>query len=365
MVVDDSAVIRGLVKRWLQEDPGIEVVASANDGEMALKELDKCAPDVVVLDIEMPKMDGMAALPEILKKAPRTKVVMSSTLTARNADISLRALALGASDYIAKPRASGELHAADGFRRELVDKVRALGASGRGRPGGPIRPVAKADNGDIVSPRPAGGPYGSAPIVLRKPAILAPKVVAIGSSTGGPQALFKLFEDLDGKVRQPIVITQHMPATFTTILAQHLDRMDGVSCQEATDGMPLAEGQVYLAPGDYHMLVEPAAGGHVLRLNQAAPENFCRPAVDPLFRSLAAAFGDRVLAVVLTGMGHDGLQGGQHLVEHGATVIAQDEASSVVWGMPGAVATGGLCSAVLPIGELGQAVSRLAMGGRL
>ena len=365
MVVDDSAVIRGLVKRWLQEDPYIEVVAWATNGEAALKEIEDHKPDVVVLDIEMPKMDGITALPHLLKLSPRSKIVMSSTLTTRNADIALKALSLGAADYIAKPSASSELHSADGFRRELLDKVRALGNSARMRGRIAARVVAKSNDGGVVNTRSQGGHYGSAPIVLRKPGRLQPSIICIGSSTGGPQALMKLMEAIGGKVKQPILITQHMPATFTTILAQHLSRIDGIECSEAVDKGKLVDGQVYLAPGDYHMVVERDATGNILRLNQDAQENFCRPSVDPMLRSVVAAYGERVLMVMLTGMGHDGLKGGHDVVERGGTLIAQDEGSSVVWGMPGAVATGGLCSAVLPIDEMGGAVVRIANGGGL
>ena len=363
MVVDDSAVIRGLVKRWLQEDPEIEVVAWAADGEAAEQQITDHKPDVLVLDIEMPKKDGITALPELLRLSPRTKVVMSSTLTTRNADIALKALSLGAADYIAKPTASGDLHAADGFRRELVDKVRALGNSARMRGRIAARVVAKSNDGGVVNTRSTGGHYGSAPIVLRKPGRLVPGIVCIGSSTGGPQALMKLFESIGGKIKQPILITQHMPATFTAILAQHLSRIDGVECAEATDKMKIEPGHVYLAPGDYHMVVEGNPAGNILRLNQEPQENFCRPSVDPMLRSVVEAYREKILTVILTGMGHDGLKGGQTVVDQGGTLIAQDEGSSVVWGMPGAVATGGLCSAVLPIDEMGQAIIRLSNGG--
>lgn len=365
MVVDDSAVIRGLVKRWLQEDPEIEVVALATDGEAAQIKIAEHKPDVVVLDIEMPKMDGLTALPKLLKLSPRSKIVMSSTLTTRNADIALKALALGASDYLAKPTASGDLHSADGFRRDLVDKVRALGRSVRMRGNIASRTVAKSQNGGVVHTRSQGGPYGSAPIALRKPGKLSPHIICVGSSTGGPQALFKLFGAIGGKVKQPVLITQHMPATFTKILAEHLNRIDGVDCIEATDRTKIQDGHVYLAPGDYHMVVENNPTGNILRLNQDAQENFCRPSVDPMLRSAVAAYGERVLTVVLTGMGHDGLSGSQGVAERGGTIIAQDEGSSVVWGMPGAVATGGLCSAVLPIDDIGPSVIRFARGGGL
>jgi two-component system, chemotaxis family, protein-glutamate methylesterase/glutaminase len=365
MVVDDSAVIRGLVKRWLQEDPEITVVAWATDGEAAQNQIAEHKPDVVVLDIEMPKMDGLTALPKLLKLSPRSKIVMSSTLTTRNADIALKALTLGASDYLAKPTTSSDLHSTDGFRRDLVEKVRALGRSARMRGNISARPVAKAQNGGTVNTRSQGGHYGSAPIVLRKSGRLSPSIICVGSSTGGPQALLKLFAAIGGKVTQPILITQHMPATFTTILAEHLDRIEGVECVEATDKMKIQDGHVYLAPGDYHMVVETSPTGNILRLNQEPQVNFCRPSVDPMLQSAVAAYGERVLSVILTGMGHDGLGGSQGVAERGGTIIAQDEGSSVVWGMPGAVATGGLCSAVLPIDDLGPSIISFARGGGL
>ena len=181
---------------------------------------------------------------------------------------------------------------------------------------------------------------------------------SIGASTGGPQALFKLFGYLKNRVKLPIIITQHMPATFTTILAEHLHRLTNAPCREAKNGEPVTAGQIYIAPGDWHLTVEKEGDGKIIRLNQNPPENFCRPAVDPMLRSLAASYGNQVLALILTGMGHDGLGGGQCVVDAGGTILAQDEASSVVWGMPGAVATGGLCAAVLPIDEIGPALER-------
>ncbi|MDA1100698.1 MAG: chemotaxis response regulator protein-glutamate methylesterase [Proteobacteria bacterium] len=365
MVVDDSAVIRGLVKRWLSEDPEIEVVAWATDGESAQKSIAEHKPDVVILDIEMPKMDGITALPGLLKLSPRSKIVMASTLTTRNADIALKALALGASDYLAKPTTSSDLHSSEEFRRDLVEKVRALGRSARMRGNIAARTVGKSRNGGVINTRSQGGHYGSAPIVLRKPGRLKPEIICVGSSTGGPQALLKLFEAIGGKVKQPILITQHMPATFTTILAQHLDRIAGVECEEATDQTEIQDGHVYLAPGGYHMVVETSPAGKILRLNQEPQENFCRPSVDPMLRSVVAAYGGKILTIMLTGMGHDGLGGSQGVVEGGGTIIAQDEGSSVVWGMPGAVATGGLCSAVLPMDDIGPSVIRFASGGGL
>lgn len=361
MLVDDSAVIRGLMARWMQADPSIQVVASASNGLAALRQLDRCDPEVVVPDIEMPEMDGLTALPKLLEASPDLKVIMASTLTLRNADISLRALSAGAADYIPKPSSTRELTGAAEFQRELVAKVKALGAASRRQPR--RKPVRTALPGlALVRPVPKGPP---APIVLRKPAMVPPKVLAIGSSTGGPQALFQLFGFLKNRIQLPVLITQHMPPTFTTILAEHLRRVSEMPCAEAVDGEPVVGGRVYVAPGDWHMTVEGDGASKTIRLTQSPPENFCRPAVDPMFRSLAKAYGTAVLAVVLTGMGQDGLRGGQVLTAAGGTIIAQDEPTSVVWGMPGAVATGGLCSAVLPLVEIGPALERLLSRGAL
>jgi two-component system chemotaxis response regulator CheB len=205
-------------------------------------------------------------------------------------------------------------------------------------------------------------PAGGTPFTLRAspPVLPMPEIVAIGSSTGGPQALMKVLGDLKGGLGQPILITQHMPATFTTILAEHISRASGIKCAEAVDGEPIVGGRIYLAPGDYHMLVEGASPKRTIRLNQGPPENFCRPAVDPMMRSIVRSYGARVLAVILTGMGADGRAGCEDVVKAGGTVVAQDEATSVVWGMPGAVATAGLCTAVMPVGEIGSYLRRIA-----
>ncbi len=359
MVVDDSAVVRGLLTRYLEEDPDITVVASVTNGKLALEQLDRHTIDVVVLDIEMPVMDGMTALPRLLEKQPGLVVIMASTLTLKNADISLRAMSMGAADYVPKPTSAHGLTTGVDFRRELVSKVKSLGRQRGGRAGGgrqafarptpPARP-APAANGTA---RPAAKPaVRGGPITLRPAATTAPEILAIGSSTGGPQALFKLLGGLGGKLPLPIVITQHMPPTFTTILAEHISRASGWPCTEAKDGDPLRAGHILVAPGDYHMVVEAKGTQRVVRLNQNPPENFCRPSVDPMLRSMGPLYGRKLLTVILTGMGQDGLEGGRKVVEAGGTIIAQDEATSVVWGMPGAVAQAGLCSAVLPLTEI-------------
>ncbi len=359
MLVDDSAVIRGMIDRWLRAETAISVVGTAPNGAAALRQLERCEPEVVVLDIEMPEMDGLAALAGLLALRPDLKVIMASTLTLRNAEISLRALRAGAADYIPKPESTRESGAAEAFQRELIAKIKALGAASRLHPGrrrAPPRAAATAR----PAPAEPHSLYGKAPIALRKPSLVAPRVLAIGSSTGGPQALFRLFGALKNRIRLPILITQHMPPSFTTILAEHLGRISGTPSAEGRDGEPLVPGRIYLAPGDWHMTVNDKGGQKSIQLLQTPPENFCRPAVDPMFRSLAAAYGPAVLAVVLTGMGQDGLRGGHSVVDAGGTIVAQDEGTSVVWGMPGAVATAGLCSAVLPLDQVAPAVERMA-----
>lgn len=352
MVVEDSAIMRGLITRWLQEG-GIQVVASYSTGAQAIRNVQSANPDVVVLDIEMPEMDGITALPELLRTAPDARVLMASTLTRRNAEITLRALALGAADAIAKPVATRDPAAVAAFRRELVEKVHALAAS--------------RTRSTTVAPAPliAARPAKPAGLELKLTSPMTPAVLAIGASTGGPHALGKLLGALSPRLRQPVLITQHMPRTFTAILAEHLGRAACRPCAEAADGTPLRAGHVYVAPGDFHMTVARQRGEPVIRLSQEPPENYCRPAVDPLFRSLATEFGPAVLGVILTGMGHDGREGARALVAAGATLLAQDEATSVVWGMPGAVAQAGLCSGILPLDALAPAIERLAAGGRL
>lgn len=354
MVVDDSAVIRGLITRILDADPKLQVVASVSDGQRAADRVANTEIDVIILDIEMPVMDGLTALPHILKADPGVKILMASTLTLRNADISMKAMRLGATDYIPKPEASSNINGREEFGRNLLEKVRSLGQARRRARKSPSAPMAAQS-----------AVAGKAPpsITLRPSSRVKPRIIAIGSSTGGPQALFTLLGALTKEVKQPIVITQHMPPKFTTILAQHIGQNTGWPTAEASDGMSVEDGTIYVAPGDFHMVAESRGGSTILRLTSEPPENFCRPAVDPMLRSLSAIYGPAILTVILTGMGHDGMKGAQCVVDNGGTVVAQDEASSVVWGMPGAVATNGLCSAVLPLDELAPHVAMLARGG--
>jgi two-component system, chemotaxis family, protein-glutamate methylesterase/glutaminase len=394
MVVDDSAVIRGLLARWLEECPSIRVVTTAANGAIAVRAAASQEFDVVVLDIEMPEMDGITALPLLLQAKPHLQVIMASTLTMRNADISMQALNLGAVDYIPKPQSTRLVTAGVDFRKELVEKVLAFGAVGRRKQGLKAPDLASLTGPapEAHSPAPVLAPAPSAltpsipagarpapvllkpaiePLALRpksaglqlaKPSAVKPAILAIGSSTGGPQALFKVLSGLPKPFRLPILITQHMPATFTAILAQHIERQTGHPASEAKDGEAMRCGHVYVAPGDFHMVLTGTADAPVLRLNQDPPENYCRPSVDPMFRSIGAIYGARVLAVVLTGMGQDGARGAAPLLNAGATVIAQDEATSVVWGMPGAVAQAGLASFILPIDAIAAKISALTDG---
>lgn len=352
MVVDDSAIIRGFIRRMLESDPEFKVVATAVNGEMAISTVARTDVDVVILDIEMPVMDGLTALPLILKANPKVKVLMASTLTRRNAAISIQALAAGASDYVPKPESTREANASEEFHRQLSSKIKALSRPRKFKP--------KLASSTSPAVKLAATPK----IELRKPSVYKPVVLAIGSSTGGPRALFTVFETLKDTVKIPIFITQHMPATFTTILAEHIQRVCGVECAEGRDKERVKPNRIYLAPGEYHMVIDFDDDGSFIRINQDPPENYCRPAVDPMFRSLSKTYGPKILSVVLTGMGTDGAGGGKVIVEAGGTCIAQDEASSIVWGMPGAAANSGICSAVLPLEDIAPKITQLLKGIR-
>jgi len=335
MVVDDSAIVRGLITRTLKSDSRIEVVASCSNGEMAVTQAARRSLDIIILDIEMPVMDGLTALPRLQKANPAARIIMASTLTQRNAAISLRAMALGAADYIAKPT-TDRLNANEEFHRDLLRKVVALGQTRKSR-----------HSADASSTPPA-----LLQIATRGGIVRQPRIIAIGSSTGGPQALLTLLGALSPAVNCPIVIAQHMPATFTTVLAQHIERASNRPSVEAADGMAITPGGIYLAPGDYHFEVARSGAGFIAKLSETPPQNFCRPSVDPLFHSVAQLFGADACAVMLTGMGSDGCGGAKAIAAAGAPVIAQDEATSVVWGMPGAVAHAGICSAILPLPKI-------------
>lgn len=374
MVVDDSVVVRGLVTRWLGEEPDFKVVASLRTGREAVDQLERANPDVVILDIEMPELDGLSALPLLLAKKRDLIVIMASTLTRRHAEVSLKALSLGATDYVPKPDSNSGITTSPEFRRMLIDKTRQLGAK-RAKRDGPAPPAASPSVVARAVPRPAGGavadlrgthPVASppgAPFVLRTGYPKNPRALLIGASTGGPQALTAVVSHLGPVIdRVPVLIVQHMPPTFTTILAEHLTRASGRPVREPNDGDPIAAGTVYLAPGGRHMIVARRDNHPIVRLTDGPPVNFCKPAVDPLFTSAIESWNGAMLALILTGMGHDGTQGARAIVAAGGAIIAQDEASSVVWGMPGSVAQAGVCSAVLPLDQIASKIVRVFAG---
>jgi two-component system, chemotaxis family, protein-glutamate methylesterase/glutaminase len=391
MIVDDSVVIRGLIGRWVNDDSALTLVGAHRNGRLAVEDVVKSRPDIIVLDIEMPDMDGLTALPLLLKAHPSVRVIMASTLTRRNAEISLRALSLGAADYVPKPETNSQITTSKDFRTELLNKIKALGGQQSSMFGGAQFRASRA-----TQPRGRSGEFGASAqqsrqslaargganaahssnatavagttpdgISLRKFSSARPRALLIGSSTGGPQALEKLLHEIGPQMRSvPIIITQHMPVTFTAILADHLGRASGLPAAEGQDGEIIKNGHIYVAPGGKHMELVKLAGQAAIRLSDGPPVNFCKPAVDPLFQTAAQVYGSAVLALVLTGMGHDGAEGARHIVDAGGSVIAQDEATSVVWGMPGATAQAGVCAAVTPLPQIGSKVTRLFRGER-
>lgn len=371
MVVDDAVVVRGLLTRWIEAEPDMHVVGSMRNGREAIEQLERVDPDVVILDVDMPDTDGITALPRLLEKKPDLVVIMASALTRRNAEISLHALSLGAKDYIPKPQSTREIATSRSFRRELIEKIKALGS--RRKPVIPVsHPPVTARTpecpGEVALQQvasPALVPQDHGPLKLRALPLTPPRVVLIGASTGGPQALNRLLAQLNGVIAQaPVLLVQHMPPTFTTILAEHLTRAVGRPAHEAIDGEEIKAGEIYVAPGGRHMRVARRNGAAVIALDDGPPVNFCKPAVDPLFDTAAEVWGCKSLAVVLTGMGSDGTRGAATVVGAGGAVIAQDEETSVVWGMPGSVAHAGLCSAVLPLDHIAPKIVRLFAGDR-
>jgi two-component system, chemotaxis family, protein-glutamate methylesterase/glutaminase len=349
LVVDDSVVVRKIVTDVLSEDPMISVVGTAPNGRLAVAKLEQLKPDLITMDIEMPDMNGIEAVRAIRATRSRVPIIMFSTLTERGASATLDALSSGANDYVTKPANVGSVaQSMESVRQQLVPKIKAL----TGRP---------------MTSGPAAAPV--APVAVRPPAprTRAPKeaaVLVIGSSTGGPEALTKVLPLLPASLPVPVLLTQHMPPVFTRQFAQRLDRLCALEVVEAVDGTPLVPGTVHIAPGDHHLVVSSSGGVRRTALNQAPPENFCRPAVDVMFRSAVAAYDGAVLGVVLTGMGSDGRIGAGQIREAGGTVLAQDQATSVVWGMPGAVAQAGFADEVLPLSRVAEAITRLLPNAR-
>jgi two-component system, chemotaxis family, protein-glutamate methylesterase/glutaminase len=368
MVVDDAVVARSLLRRWIDAEPDMKVVAALRTGRQAVDAIEHRDADVVMLDVDMPELDGISALPLLLKKRPGLVVIMVSTLTRRSAEISLRALSLGAADYVPKPEAAPDAAMSAAFQREVIEKVRALGR-GRLAPRGYAPAVLPPADPSFRGPLRRGDRQppvaGAGTISLRPFSLAAPRALLIGSSTGGPQALSALLATLTAAIdRAPVLIAQHMPPAFTAVLADHLKAAAGRDAHEGEDGEPVLAGGIYVAPGGRHMRVVRGSNGVRIALGNDPPINFCKPAVDALFSSAAAVWGAGNLALVLTGMGTDGTRGAADLTAAGGSVIAQDEATSVVWGMPRSVAQAGLCSAVLPLDQMAANVTRLFFGGR-
>jgi two-component system chemotaxis response regulator CheB len=342
LVVDDSFVVRRVVTEELMAQPDIEVAGSAATGRIALEKAAQLDPDLVILDIEMPEMDGLTALSHLRRSHPRTKVIMFSSLTELGAAATLEALSRGASDFFPKPSGAGGLEASRQLiRDELIPAIRALGK--------------RRDHPARQAPQRVDKPLSSA--LPGRPAARI-DVVAIGASTGGPNALMELFSGLPADFPAPLLVVQHMPPMFTQMLAERLTKHSKIATVEACSGMELTPGKAWIAPGDFHL--EVVREGYRVRtlVHQAPPENACRPAVDPLFRSVARVFGDHCLAVVLTGMGQDGLRGCETIRGKGGQVVVQDEATSIVWGMPGYVARAGFADQVAPLPKLASEIMR-------
>ncbi|MBI5746051.1 MAG: chemotaxis response regulator protein-glutamate methylesterase [Nitrospirae bacterium] len=336
LIVDDSAVVRRAVSDALSSDPEIAVVGTASNGIIAIQRISQLNPDVIILDIEMPEMDGFGVLRVLRANCPKIRTIMFSSLTQRGAVQTIEALSLGANDYIAKPACithQGYKDILKGVASELIPKIKQFSQG--------------------VGYRVQGTGYTPYPL---HPVLSVPRVVAIGISTGGPEALSRLIPVLPKGFPVPIMIVQHMPPIFTKLLAERLNTISDLRVIEGHEGVEPEPGVVYIAPGDFHMTLQHRGDGAVISLNQGPPENFCRPAVDALFRSVAKVYGPNALGIIMTGMGQDGYKGVMDMKKQGALVFAQDQASSVVWGMPSAVINGGFADCVLPLDQISSAI---------
>ena len=391
MLVDDSAVVRGLMNRWLTAEDNIEVVSRCHNGLHAVREVKTVQPDIVILDIEMPEMDGLEALPLLIQAAPNARILIASSLSQRNAEISLTALEKGAHDYIPKPSTNSDLTTSADFRVDLITKINALcvGAGGksackftRATPdAGAANKVEKAAN-----PQPAKRRESSAGSVLpavsvpsksmsdtsvshdnlRKFNHVIPDILCIGSSTGGPRAVQTVLAAVVPHIAKiPVVLTQHMPGTFTAVFASHLDKALPVPVAEAVDGEALMPGRVYVAPGERHLMFKKGASGVEVVLDDGPQVNFCKPAVDNMFQSAHDMYGKKILSVILTGMGQDGAAGGKLIADAGGNVLVQDAESSIVWGMPGAANKAGVAAGVFSLDEIGNKIVQAVQRGAI
>jgi len=387
LIVDDSAVMRSLLRSVVVSDARLEVAGTASDGASALRAMDSLNPDLVLLDVEMPVMDGLNTLKQMKAKGRREPVIMCSSLTQRGAKVTIEALASGAGDYVAKPSGQASREAAvQSLAQDLIPKIIALTASnisahdsipahqgifsaGSGTSPARLIPLTQLTQPEFKVPGLFAPPAPSA----SQPITSAPGVLLIGVSTGGPAALDVLLPALPASFPLPVLVVQHMPELFTKLLAERLDTRCPLRVAEAVSGQPIRPGTIHIAKGNWHMEVsatESLAFAHgnlpaaILRLTQALPENHCRPAVDVLFRTAVAVYGSRVLGVVLTGMGSDGMLGCRLIREHNGTVLVQDQPTSAVWGMPGAVAHAGLAHRILPLNAIASEILRLAGRGQ-
>jgi two-component system chemotaxis response regulator CheB len=376
LIVDDSAVMRALLRSVISSDKRLEVAGTASDGASAIRAMDSLNPDLILLDVEMPVMDGLSTLKQMKARGKRAPVIMCSALTQRGAKVTIEALACGAADYVAKPSGQPSREAAvAALAQDLVPKILALTAHAITTLDSSLVPAS------IFPPVPIHSSPGHSvsgavlsSILHQQPLSSSiPAVLLIGVSTGGPAALDVILPELPANFPIPVLVVQHMPELFTRLLAERLNSKCAIHVCEATAGEPVLPGTVYIARGDWHMEITTAdrhgtnsfgASTPVLRLTQEAPENHCRPAVDVLFRSGVAVYGSKVLGVVLTGMGFDGLAGCRTIREHGGIVFAQDQPTSAVWGMPGAVAQAGLAHRVLPLNAIAPEILRLAGRGQ-
>lgn len=394
-VVDDSVVVRGLLSRWLSETPGIEVVGTFRSGREIIDALPALAPKIILLDLDMPDMDGLTALPLITARSPESRVIVVSSLSVHGAELTMRSLMRGATDYLPKPSNHREVSTSADFRQALIAKVLAVGgvrALARAVPANATSPALRAPGIPTPTPPGHGLPFGTppspanapvaepAPVItplrgatmpaarpqggLRPLAQTRPKVIVIGASTGGPQALVATLETMRRAITQvPIIIAQHMPPIFASIFATHLKQHAGFPTQEATEGLPLVPGTIFLAPGGCHTVMRMRGDGQAfITMLPSEARGPWRPSIDLLFSSAAECYGANALAIALTGMGRDGTEGATHLARRGANIIVQDEASSVVWGIPGSIAEAGLACALLPPQKLGEMAQSLLEG---
>jgi two-component system chemotaxis response regulator CheB len=340
LIVDDAVVVRKTLSDAISKDPMLEVAGTASNGHIALAKFPTLKPDIILLDIEMPEMDGLETVRELRKIDRHVPIIMFSTLTERGASATLEALSLGATDYVTKPSKTDMGGTIEAVMHDLIPRIRAL---------------CHVPEAALSATTP---PQTSQPVMSKPPLLTPVQVVAIGVSTGGPDALARVLPSLPANLSVPVLIAQHMPPIFTTMLAERLAGKSAVPVRECHSGEPLMPGHVYIAPGDFHMVVSNEGGTAHLRTHQGPKENYCRPSVDALFRSVAQVYGARTLAVVLTGMGQDGLKGCEMLGALGARIVVQDEASSVVWGMPGFVARSGLADKIVALDQIGPEIMR-------